>query len=69
MRRLDQALERCCAGTHVHVAIDPEEPIGTEEPFIRLNGGEPRAPSQLSSLGSAPKAGSATFMKRTASST
>ena len=35
---------------HVHVAIDPEESIGTEELFIRLNGGDPNDPSQLSGL-------------------
>ena len=35
---------------HVHVAIDPDEPIGTEELFIRLNGGDPNDPSQLSGL-------------------
>ena len=35
---------------HVHVAIDPREPIGTEELFIRLNGGDPGDPSQLSGL-------------------
>ncbi len=35
---------------HVRVAIDPEESIGTEELFIRLNGGDPNDPSQLSGL-------------------
>ena len=35
---------------HVHVAIDPEKAIGTEELFIRLNGGDPNDPSQLSGL-------------------
>ena len=34
----------------VHVAIDPEESIGTEYLFIRLNHGEPHDPSQLSGL-------------------
>lgn len=34
----------------VHVAIDPEESIGTEDLFIRLNRGEPYDPSQLSGL-------------------
>ena len=35
---------------HVHVTIDPEEPVGTEELFSRLNGGDPHDPSQLSGL-------------------
>ena len=35
---------------HVHVTIDPEESIGTEELFIRLDGGAPNDPSQLSGL-------------------
>ena len=35
---------------HVHVAIDAEEKIGTEDLFIRLNRGEPCDPSQLSGL-------------------
>ena len=34
----------------MHVAIDPEESIGTEDLFIRLNRGEPHDPSQLSGL-------------------
>ena len=35
---------------HVHVTIDPEESIGTEELFIRLDGGAPNDPSQLFGL-------------------
>ena len=35
---------------HVRIAIDLEEPIGTEELFIRLNGGDPNDPLQLSGL-------------------
>ena len=35
---------------HVHVTIDPEEAIGTEELFSRLNRGEPNDPAQLSGL-------------------
>ena len=35
---------------HVHVAIDPDELIGTEDLFIRLNVGDPNDPSQLSGL-------------------
>ena len=35
---------------HVHVTIDPEESIGTEELFIRLDSGAPNDPSQLFGL-------------------
>jgi len=35
---------------HVRVTIDPEESIGTEELFIRLDGGAPNDPSQLFGL-------------------
>ena len=35
---------------HVRVTIDPEESIGTEELFIRLDGGPPNDPSQLFGL-------------------